>query len=98
MTIFGWFRRRRERQYVTMQLVARGREVTLEGTLLTRKPVGGRYVLANARLIEDTRRTHSALGTVNIPAANVLFWQVRQTVAASDIADLAELVTGEQED
>lgn len=91
------FRRRRQQpRSVLMQVIIRGREVSLQGVLMSTRPIGGVYVLVNAKLIETTQRSHSSLGAVEIPAGNVAFWQVLNTVAATDVRELVA-ATDEQE-
>ena len=85
------FRRRRQPRTVLMQVVVRGRELSFQGVLLNTRPVGGVYVLANAKLIENAQRTHSSLGSIEIPAKNVAFWQVLHTVAPADVRELVTI-------
>lgn len=77
------FRRRRARQ-VRMQIMLDQAELTIEGSLLHTRPVAGVFRLADATLIEDAGRTHR-IGTVEIPAGRVAFWQVLGTIASVDL-------------
>lgn len=50
---------------------------TIEGVMLGRRPIGGAFVLLRPTLYESDERSHKLeVGHFEVPAANVIGWQV----------------------
>lgn len=85
----GMFRRRPAQQ-VRIHLAASGREITIEGALLPAQR-RGTYRIADAVLFEAATKSHH-VGTVVIPADNVLFWQEVASLSGRDLTEIVERV------